>query len=179
MSKKVETNTMQEERNYFLLKSEPESRLEKGVDVSFSIEDLEREPKQTAVWDGVRNYQARNILRSMKQDDLAFFYYSNCKQPGIVGVVRITREAFPDPTQFDPRSPYHDSKSSKEEPKWVAVEVTLEEKWHRKVSLEELKSFRFKELKDMPLFTRTRLSVQPVQIDHWNFIIHIRDNKIL
>ncbi|XP_045646700.1 thymocyte nuclear protein 1 isoform X2 [Ursus americanus] len=76
--------------NYWLMKSEPESRLEKGVDVKFSIEDLKAQPKQTACWDGVRNYQARNFLRAMKLEQEAFFYHSNCKEPGIAGLVKVS-----------------------------------------------------------------------------------------
>nr|KAF6312306.1 thymocyte nuclear protein 1 [Pipistrellus kuhlii] len=76
--------------SYWLMKSEPESRLEKGVDVKFSIEDLKAEPKQTACWDGVRNYQARNFLRAMKLGQEAFFYHSNCKEPGIAGLVKVS-----------------------------------------------------------------------------------------
>lgn len=167
---KTEEQELKHSRQFFLLKSEPETRLEKGVDVRFSIQDLEDEPNQTAIWDGVRNYQARNILKSMSKDDLAFFYHSNCKEPGIVGVVRIIEEAFPDPTQFDPTSPYYDPRSSKESPTWYAVKVKLEQKWSRKVSLSELKNYQTDQLQDMDLFKRSRLSVQKILPQQWNFI---------
>lgn len=106
---------------HWLLKSEPESRLEKGVDVKFSIEDLKAQPNQTTFWDGVRNYQARNFLRAMKLGQQAFFYHSNCKEPGIVGIVKIVKEAYPDHTQFDQKNPHYDSSSRKENPKWSMV----------------------------------------------------------
>ncbi|XP_045441387.1 thymocyte nuclear protein 1 isoform X3 [Pipistrellus kuhlii] len=104
--------------SYWLMKSEPESRLEKGVDVKFSIEDLKAEPKQTACWDGVRNYQARNFLRAMKLGQEAFFYHSNCKEPGIAGLVKIVKEAYPDHTQFEKSNPHYDPSSKKDNPKW-------------------------------------------------------------
>jgi len=167
-----------ETQQFFLLKSEPESRLEKGVDVRFSIQDLQNEPDQSATWDGVRNYQARNILKSMKKDDLAFFYHSNCKEPGIVGIVRIIKEAFPDPTQFEPKSPYYDPKSSKDNPTWYAVQVKLEEVWERKVTLQELK--KYDNLSDMDLFKRARLSVQKILEHQCKFILDLlQKNKQL
>lgn len=110
--------------SYWLMKSEPESRLEKGVDVKFSIEDLKAEPKQTACWDGVRNYQARNFLRAMKLEQEAFFYHSNCKEPGIAGLVKIVKEAYPDHTQFEKNSPYYDPSSKEDNPKWSMVKST-------------------------------------------------------
>ncbi|GJQ09972.1 hypothetical protein GpartN1_g1763.t1 [Galdieria partita] len=178
---KENNNSVEQElescRQFFLLKSEPESRLEKGVDVRFSIQDLENEPDQSATWDGVRNYQARNILKSMKVGDLAFFYHSNCKEPGIVGVVRITKEAFPDPTQFDPKSPYYDPKSRKESPSWFAVQVKLEERWNKKISLNQLKNYQTKQLSGMDLFKRSRLSVQKVLEYQRNFILELLNNE--
>ncbi|XP_007450459.1 PREDICTED: thymocyte nuclear protein 1 isoform X3 [Lipotes vexillifer] len=102
----------------WLMKSEPESRLEKGVDVKFSIEDLRAQPKQTACWDGVRNYQARNFLRAMKLQEEAFFYHSNCREPGIAGLMKIVKEAYPDHTQFEKNNPHYDPSSKEDNPKW-------------------------------------------------------------
>ncbi|XP_036210113.1 thymocyte nuclear protein 1 isoform X2 [Myotis myotis] len=109
--------------SYWLMKSEPESRLEKGVDVKFSIEDLQAEPKQMTCWDGVRNYQARNFLRAMKLGQEAFFYHSNCKEPGIAGLVKIVKEAYPDHTQFEKSNPHYDPSSKKDNPKWSMVKM--------------------------------------------------------
>ncbi|KAM4849877.1 thymocyte nuclear protein 1 isoform X5 [Urocitellus parryii] len=111
--------------NYWLMKSEPESRLDKGIDVKFSIEDLKAQPMQTACWDGVRNYQARNFLRAMKLEEEAFFYHSNCKEPGIVGLMKIVKEAYPDHTQFEKNSPYYDPSSKEDNPKWSMVKTIL------------------------------------------------------
>ncbi|KAG3286997.1 thymocyte nuclear protein 1, transcript variant X9 [Ictidomys tridecemlineatus] len=112
--------------NYWLMKSEPESRLDKGIDVKFSIEDLKAQPMQTACWDGVRNYQARNFLRAMKLEEEAFFYHSNCKEPGIVGLMKIVKEAYPDHTQFEKNSPHYDPSSKEDNPKWSMVFLTGE-----------------------------------------------------
>ncbi|XP_076795821.1 thymocyte nuclear protein 1 isoform X3 [Arvicanthis niloticus] len=132
------TTTFKNGGNYWLMKSEPESRLENGIDMKFSIEDLKAQPKQTACWDGVRNYQvrkkARNFLRAMKLEDEAFFYHSNCKQPGIVGLMK--------------------------------VDVQFVRMMKRFISLEELKTYHQTHkvtggpLQSMTLFTRQRLSVQ-------------------
>lgn len=110
--------------NYWL-KPEPENRLEKGTDMKFSFEDLKAQPKQTACWDGVRNYQARNFLRAMKLEDEAFFYHSNCKQPGIVGLMKIVKEAYPDHTQFEKSNPHYDPSSKEDNPKWSMVTPVL------------------------------------------------------
>jgi predicted RNA-binding protein with PUA-like domain len=98
----------------WLLKSEPDE---------FGIDDLARRPQQREPWTGVRNYQARNFLRAMRKGDLALFYHSSCPVPGVAGVVEITREAFPDPTQFDPASDYYDPASRRDDPRWYCVEV--------------------------------------------------------
>merc|ERR1719319_844139 len=107
----------------WLFKSEPDPRMEGGVDVSFSFEALRREPAGTACWDGVRNYSARNHMRAMKVGQKAFFYHSNTKPPGIIGLVEVVREAYTDHTQFDSKDPHYDSKSKEEEPKWSMVDV--------------------------------------------------------
>lgn len=154
--------------NYWLMKSEPESRLEKGIDMKFSIEDLQAQPKQTTCWDGVRNYQARNFLRAMKLEDEAFFYHSNCKQPGIVGLMKIVKEAYPDHTQFEKNDPHYDPSSKEDNPKWSMVDVQFVRMMKRFISLDELKTYHQAHkatggpLKSMTLFTRQRLSVQPL-----------------
>ncbi|XP_071472983.1 thymocyte nuclear protein 1 isoform X4 [Marmota flaviventris] len=137
--------------NYWLMKSEPESRLDKGVDVKFSIEDLKAQPLQTACWDGVRNYQARNFLRAMKLEEEAFFYHSNCKEPGIVGLMK--------------------------------VDVQFVRMMKRFISLAELKTYHQSHkatggpLKDMALFTRQRLSVQPLTQEEFDFILSLEEKE--
>ena len=98
---------------HWLIKSEPETRMENGVDLRFSFQDLKAEPDSTAFWDGVRNYSARNNMRAMKVGQQAFFYHSNTKPPGIIGIVDIVKEAYVDHTQFDPKDPHYDAKSMK------------------------------------------------------------------
>ena len=151
---------------YWLFKSEPEE---------FSIDDLAAQPKQTDHWDGVRNYQARNFMRDeMRVDDLAFFYHSNCKEPGIVGIVRVTREAYPDHTAFDPDDKHYDPKSDPDDPRWFMVDVTFERKLDRVISLRELKTHSELRLKGFPLVRRgNRLSVMPVSKVHWKFILSL------
>ncbi|NWV19147.1 THYN1 protein, partial [Origma solitaria] len=166
--KKKEPESGGEEYCHWLLKSEPESRLEKGVDVKFSIDDLKAQPNQTTCWDGVRNYQARNFLRSMKLGQQAFFYHSNCKEPGIVAIVKIVKEAYPDHTQFDQKDPHYDSTSRKENPKWSMVDVQFVRMTKRFIPLSEIKTHHLAHkadggpLKNMMLFTRQRLSIQPL-----------------
>ena len=139
--------------NYWLFKSEPSV---------FSIDDLKVCPKKTESWDGVRNYQARNFMRDeMKVGDLGLFYHSNCAQVGVVGVVEIVKEAHPDLTAFDESSPYFDSKSSPDNPRWIMVAVKWKESFKRTVLLVELKEEQ--KLKNMRLVQRgNRLSVMPV-----------------
>ena len=151
---------------YWLFKSEPEE---------FSIDDLAAQPKQTDHWDGVRNYQARNFMRDeMRVDDLAFFYHSNCKEPGIVGIVRVTREAYPDHTAFDPDDKHYDPKSDPAAPRWFMVDVAFEEKFDRVVTLRELKTHSDRKLKGFALLRRgNRLSVMPVSKPHWAFILSL------
>ncbi|NOX42956.1 MAG: EVE domain-containing protein [Gammaproteobacteria bacterium] len=148
--------------NYWLFKSEPDT---------FSITDLKNMPNKTEHWDGVRNYQARNfMMNDMKKGDLAFFYHSNCKIPGIVGVATITKEAYPDYTAQDPKSPYHDPKSTQENPRWYMVDVKFIRELKRTISLTELKPL--KELNEFPLVRKgNRLSIMPVTKKEWNFIL--------
>ncbi|MBI4755323.1 MAG: EVE domain-containing protein [Betaproteobacteria bacterium] len=145
---------------YWLMKSEPDE---------FSIDDLERAPGRTAAWFGVRNYQARNFMRdAMHLGDLAFFYHSGCAQPGIAGICRVARGAYPDATQFDAASLYFDPQATLERPRWLNVDVQLVRRtpW---VSLVELR--RHPELADMRLLARgNRLSITPVEPAQWDFI---------
>lgn len=169
---------------HWLMKSEPESRFEKGIDVKFGIEDLKQCENQTACWDGVRNYQARNFMRDqMKIDHDMFFYHSNCKEPGIAGLCKIVRESYPDHTQFDSKDPHYDSSSKKDNPKWFMVDVKFVRMLKRFIPLSELKSIHLQHkadggpLKNMALFTRARLSVQPVTKEEWDFIISLENEK--
>ncbi len=138
---------------YWLLKTEPET---------FSIDDLARAKQQTTFWDGVRNYQARNFLRDqLKRGDLCFIYHSNDWPPGIVGLAEVVREGYPDPTAFDPRSPYYDEHSKTDNPRWYMVDVKLKQKFAAKITLDELRDT--KGLQGMELLRKgSRLSVQPV-----------------
>jgi predicted RNA-binding protein with PUA-like domain len=150
--------------NHWLLKSEPDS---------FSIDDLAKAPKQTTAWDGVRNFQARNTLRdSMKKGDLAFFYHSSCKVPGIAGIVSIARDGYPDATAFDPKDHHYDPDSNKDAPRWYVVDVKLVRKLKRVITLDELRAHADKKLKDFVLLRRgNRLSVLPVSQKDWDFIL--------
>jgi predicted RNA-binding protein with PUA-like domain len=120
----------------------------------------------------VRNYQARNMMRDdMRKGDLAFFYHSNCEPPGIVGVMEVVREGYPDPTQFDPASKYHDPKSNPDDPRWYLVDVRLKRKFRRMVTLAELREHAA-ELGDFALLRKgNRLSVMPVDADVWARIL--------
>ncbi len=136
----------------------------------FSIADLQSRPKQTEHWDGVRNYQARNFLRAMKRGDEAFFYHSSCAEPGVAGIVKITRAAYPDPSAFDPQSPFHDPRSTPEKPAWFMVDVTLVRMFREVIPLHNLKTSPA--LKKMRLVQRgNRLSVMPVTTAEWNAIL--------
>ena len=141
------------------MKSEPDE---------FSFQELERKRKEP--WTGVRNYQARNFLRAAKVGDLVLFYHSNCAAPGIVGVARITREAFDDPTQFDPRSDYHDAKSTRKSPRWSCVEVSFHQGFRRLVSLPDLRECAA--LKNLLILRPgNRLSVTPVAPAEYRAIV--------
>jgi len=145
---------------HWLMKSEPDE---------FSIDDLVRARNQTTPWFGVRNYQARNYMRDdMRLGDLAFFYHSSCPEPGIAGIVEISRLAYPDVTQFDPKSPYYDPKSKRDAPRWVHVDVKLVRKM-RLVPLAELHAS--KGLENMVTLKRgNRLSITPVTPEEWKII---------
>ncbi|CAN2388103.1 EVE domain [Pristimantis euphronides] len=177
------TASQKEEYHCWLMKSEPESRLEKGMDMKFGIEDLKAQPNQTACWDGVRNYQARNFMRAMKNGQEAFFYHSNCKEPGIAGIIKIVKEAYPDHTQFDPKNPHFDSSSNKDNPKWSMVDVQFIRMLKHYISLAELKKLHLKHkttdgpLRNMALFTRARLSVQPLTQEEFDYILSLENEK--
>eukprot|EP00172_Hildenbrandia_rubra_P001906 Plantae.Rhodophyta-Hildenbrandia_rubra.ctg25351.p1 GENE.Plantae.Rhodophyta-Hildenbrandia_rubra.ctg25351~~Plantae.Rhodophyta-Hildenbrandia_rubra.ctg25351.p1 ORF type:complete len:213 (+),score=50.22 Plantae.Rhodophyta-Hildenbrandia_rubra.ctg25351:125-763(+) len=158
---------------YYLMKSEPDSRIHKGIDMKFSIDDLAALENQTDHWDGVRNHEAKNVMLRMRKGDLAFFYHSNCKEPGIVGIVEVVREAYPDFTAWDAKDPHYDPKSSKEKPRWWMVDVKFERKFKKMVSLKMIKDES--ELKDMFLVKRGRISVQPVKKSEWEYIIDLTD----
>lgn len=151
---------------YWLIKSEPSA---------FSIDDLKGSPARTTYWDGVRNYQARNFMRDdMRRGDLAFFYHSNCADAGIVGIVTIVREAYPDATAFDPRDKHYDPKSDPARPRWYMVDVKLKRKLKRPITLHELKDHADTALKGFVLLRRgNRLSIVPVKKEHWDFILKL------
>lgn len=145
---------------YWLMKSEPDT---------FSIDDLQRVGVEP--WDGVRNYQARNMMRDqMKKGDKVFFYHSNCDVPGIVGLMKIEKEGYPDNTAFDPEAKYYDPKSREDNPRWYRVDVKFVKKLKRTISLAELKEQGA--LADMQLLRKgNRLSIMPVTEQQWEYII--------
>ncbi|HKJ32629.1 MAG TPA: EVE domain-containing protein [Balneolales bacterium] len=145
------------ERQYWLMKSEPNE---------YSIDDLENNKNQTAKWTGIRNYEARNIMRDrMKIGDGVFFYHSNIKKPEIAGTMNVSSKPYPDPTQFDPDSHYFDPKSTEENPRWMLVDVTFTQKFEPAIIRDQLKETG--EFSEMALFKRRRLSVQPVTEEEW------------
>lgn len=148
---------------YWLMKSEPDV---------FSFEDLLKAKKKTTLWDGVRNYQARNFMRDqMNVGDGILYYHSNCKVPGIGGIARVAGEAYPDPTQFDPKDGHFDPKSKKEDPRWFCVDVQAVESLPEFVSLERMK--QQSKLSDMMILRRgNRLSITPVSGTEWK---HVRN----
>lgn len=150
--------------NYWLMKSEPEA---------FSINDLINRPNQTEHWDGVRNYQARNMMRdAMKRGDQVFFYHSNCAEPGIVGIMEVVREGYPDFLAFDPDDKHFDPKSDPAKPTWTMVDVKYVKTLSRTITLAELKQKQ--ELSDLALVRRgTRLSIMPVSKEQWDFILSL------
>ncbi len=155
--------------NYWLMKSEPNA---------FSIDDLKALPNQTDMWDGVRNYQARNIMRDqMQKGDKVFFYHSNATPPGIVGIAEIASDkAYPDPTQFDEKSKYFDPKSDPDKPRWFLVDVKFVEDLPM-ISLEQLKVNP--KLSEMKVVQKgARLSVQPVTESEWNEVIAMAKIKV-
>jgi len=148
--------------NYWLMKSEPDV---------FGIDHLKAMPDKIEHWDGVRNYQARNMMRDdMKKGDLVFFYHSNCKEPGIVGIMQVVKESYPDFTSWDPEAKYFDPKSSAENPRWFMVDVKFKRKLKRTITLHELKEMPG--LEEMALVRRgNRLSIMPVSEQEWGLIL--------
>ncbi len=155
--------------NHFLIKSEPES---------FSIDDLRKAPGKKTHWDGVRNYQARNIMRDdMRKGDLVFFYHSNCATPAITGIAEVASNAYPDHTAFDPNDPHFDAKSDPENPRWMMVDIRYKRKTKRPISLNELKQHQ-RQLDGFALLRRgNRLSVLPVSKRHWDYILALEQAK--
>jgi len=148
--------------NYWLMKSEPDT---------FGIDHLAKKPKQTAGWDGVRNFQARNYLREMQVGDLVFFYHSSTEIPGVVGIAKVVREAYPDSTAFDKKNDHYDADSDPDKPRWYQVDVQLVRKFDRVISLDELRSHASGKLKDMVVLKRgNRLSFTPVTKAEWTFV---------
>lgn len=150
--------------SYWLLKSEPST---------FGLADLQASPNQITRWDGVRNYQVRNMIReSMRPNDEGFFYHSSCPEPGIVGIVRVVSLAYPDPTAFDPTSQYYDPKSNPASPRWFAVDVQLV----RAMPLLSLPTLRqHHALSDLLILRKgNRLSITPVTPQQWRFITELQ-----
>jgi predicted RNA-binding protein with PUA-like domain len=145
---------------YWLMKSEPDV---------YSIDDLERDGRE--MWDSIRNYQARNMMRDdMQIGDKVFFYHSNCKEPAVAGIARVASEPYPDPTQFDPDSKYFDPKSTEDDPRWILVDVEFVRKLSRPIPLAEIK--KHPGLDGMILTRRgNRLSIMPVDKHHWDTIL--------
>ena len=153
---------------YWLFKSEPEA---------FSIDDLAAATRKTTHWDGVRNYQARNFMRDeMKKGDLVLYYHSNAKPPGIVGIAKVVKEAYPDFTAFDPNDKHFDPKSKQEDPRWFMVDIKLEKKFKQILPLPELK--QVKALDGMVLLQKgSRLSIQPVTRKQFDTIGKLADRQ--
>lgn len=146
----------------WLMKSEPDV---------YSIDDLQRDGRE--MWDSIRNYQARNMMRDdMRIGDEIFFYHSSCKEPGIVGIARVASKPYPDPVQFDKKSRYFDAKSDQDDPRWILVDVEFVRKLKRNITLTEIKAEPG--LQDMILTRRgNRLSIMPITRQHWNRILSL------
>lgn len=152
---------------YWLFKSEPSE---------FSIEDLAKCPGQTTRWDGIRNYQARNFLRDQTAvNDRVLFYHSSCKPTAVVGVATIVSVAYPDPAQFDKKSPYFDIKTTQDSPRWYSVDIKLEKIFTHPVELAQIKSET--RLAQMVLLKRGRLSIQPVAPEEFKLIVKLGGDK--
>lgn len=156
-------------KNYWLFKAEPDV---------YGIEHLAAETRKIGRWDGIRNYQARNFLRDqVALGDKVFIYHSHCKIPGIVGSAKVVKTAYPDPTQFDPDSHYYDPKATPANPRWVSVDIELEEIFAELISLAKIKQCALtthEALGEMVLLRQARLSVQPVKATEWKTIQQLR-----
>ncbi len=147
---------------YWLMKTEPDG---------FSIDDLKKARREP--WSGVRNYQARNFMRQMQAGDGVLIYHSSTAVPGVAGIAEVACEAYPDPTQFNKRSPYYDAKSTREEPRWQMVDVSFVRKFTQVLPLELLKAHA-DELEGLAVLQRgSRLSVTPVGAAHWKTILSL------
>lgn len=154
--------------SYWLLKTEPDC---------FSIADLKAQPKQTTYWDGVRNYQARNMLRDdIKEGDRVLFYHSNAKPPGVAGTAVVVKAGYPDFTAFDPNDQHYDPKSRADEPTWYMVDIKFESAFPELVSLDDMKGV--KSLAEMEVLRRgSRLSVQPVRKHEFEAVLKLAEQK--
>jgi predicted RNA-binding protein with PUA-like domain len=152
--------------HYWLMKSEPST---------FGVDDLAAAPSRTTSWDGVRNFQARNMLRDqMKKGDQAFLYHSSCEVPGIVAIMRVVKEGYPDPTALDRKHHHYDPDSDPASPRWFMVDVQLTRRLKRTITLPELRKHAGRELKDMVLLRPgSRLSITPVEAAEWKFILSL------
>jgi predicted RNA-binding protein with PUA-like domain len=152
--------------NYWLMKTEPST---------FGIDDFAKKPKKTAMWDGVRNYQARNMLRDdFEKGDLAFIYHSSADETGVAGIAQVVRTAYPDPTQFDKKSDHYDAGAKRDDPRWFVVDVQLKRRFKRVITLDELRKHESRELDGMLLLKRgNRLSITPLTKEHWDFIVSL------
>lgn len=150
----------------WLMKSEPDV---------FSIDDLAK--KKVAGWDGVRNYQARNFMKDMNVADRVLFYHSNAAPSGVAGVAEVVRTAYPDPTQFDPKSDHYDPKAAPDNPIWFQVDVRFAQKFARFLSLDELRGVPA--LSDMLLFRRSRLSVQPLTDAQFDAVVALPRRRLI
>lgn len=152
--------------NYWLFKSEPDT---------FSVQDLSRMKGATTAWDGVRNYQVRNMMRDqMRVGDKGFFYHSSCAVPGIAGTVRVARAGYPEPAALDPKHAYYDPGSDAASPRWYCVDVHLERVIDPPITLETLRKHARGALSEMLILRRgNRLSVTPVTRDEWRFILSL------
>jgi predicted RNA-binding protein with PUA-like domain len=151
---------------HWLLKTEPST---------FGIADLQAAPRKTTSWEGVRNYQARNFIRDqIQRGDEAFIYHSSCEQPGIAGIVRVVRGAYPDASAFDRRDPHYDAASEVANPRWYTLDVRLVRRFKRVIGLDELRAHASGALAGMLILrTGNRLSVTPVEDAHWRFILSL------
>jgi predicted RNA-binding protein with PUA-like domain len=150
---------------YWLMKSEPSV---------FGLTHLKASPRRTTMWDGVRNYQARNMLRDdFKKGDYAFFYHSSCDEPGIVATLEVLCAGYPDPTAFLRQHPHHDPKSLREAPRWYTVDVKLKHEFERPLTLNELRETPA--LSEMVVLRRgNRLSITPITPEEWRYILSMR-----
>jgi predicted RNA-binding protein with PUA-like domain len=153
--------------NYWLMKSEPDE---------VSVDDAVAAPRSTVPWTGVRSYQARNFMRDQMQvGDGVLFYHSSCAEPGIVGIARVASAAYPDPTQFDRKSPYYDAASKKDAPRWLLVDVQVQRKT-RNLTLAELRATPG--LEDLVVLRKgNRLSITPVDPKHWRQIVGLLEKS--